>query len=172
MTSLLRLFAAVVSVPLLAAGCSSSGGTSDTSPPVTAPVTAPASTPQVTAPSATPGNGQPTDASGRVAQWYAGVAALFAAIQVDTEHIKTDATKQDVKSLQADCGRLRTDAASVQGSPAAPDKRIAAAVAAAMSAYASAAQSCQQGDYQATATQINKGGSALESANAIMNNLS
>jgi hypothetical protein len=114
----------------------------------------------------------PTDAAGRVAQWYAGVAGLFAAIQVDTERIQADATQQDVQSLQGHCASLRADAAKVQGSPTAPDKRIAAAVATAMTAYVAAAQSCLQGDYPATATQINKGGAALESANAIMNNLS
>lgn len=91
---------------------------------------------------------------------------------MDTEQIKTDATKQDVQSLAGHCTNLRTDVAKVQGSPAAPDKRIAAAVAAAMSAYASAAQSCLRADYAATATEINKGAAALESANSIMNNMS
>jgi hypothetical protein len=166
-TSVLRLFAPAAAVTLLLAGCTSSGGTDAPSAPVTATV----STSPVTAPSATAGEGQPTDASGRVAQWYAGVAGLFAAIQVDTEHIKSDATKQDVQSLQTHCANLRTDAASVESAPAAPDKRIAAAVATAMRAYVSAAQSCLQGDYPTTAVQINKGGAALESANAIMNNL-
>jgi hypothetical protein len=168
-TSVLRLFAPIAAVSVLVTGCSSSGGSSPASTPPPAVVsTAPATT-APTAPSAV--GGQPTDASGRVAQWYAGVAGLFAAIQVDTEHIKTDATKQDVQSLQAHCANLRTDAANVQGAPAAPDKRIAAAVATAMRAYASAAQSCLQGDYPTTATQIKKGGAALEAANGIMNNL-
>ena len=167
MTSVLRLFASAAAATLLVAGCSSSGGTNAPSTPVTATV----STPPVTAPSVTAGEGQPTDAAGRVAQWYAGVAGLFAAIQVDTEHIKSDATRQDVQSLQSHCANLRTDAANVESAPAAPDKRIAAAVATATRAYLSAAQSCLQGDYPTTAAQINKGGAALESANAIMNNL-
>jgi hypothetical protein len=168
----LRLSACVATVTLLVAGCSSGGGTDNTPAPVTsAPSTPPVTTPSATAAAPT-GQNLPTDAAGRVAQWYAGVAGLFAAIQVDTEHIKADATAQDVQSLQGHCASLRTDAAKVQGAPTAPDKRIAAAVATAMNAYASAAQSCLQGDYPTTATQINKGGAALESANAIMNNLS
>jgi hypothetical protein len=150
---------------VLVAACSSSGGAGGSGGTTGAP--APISTQSGGGQS----QAQPTDASGRVAQWYAGVAGLFAAIQVDTEHIKDDATKQDVRSLSGHCTNLRTDAAKVQGAAAAPDKRIAAAVATAMSAYASAAQSCLQGNFPATAAAINQGAAALESANSIMNNM-
>jgi hypothetical protein len=145
--------------------CSSGGGSGGAAGTTQAAPTAAQST-------GTQGQPQATDAPGRVAQWYAGVAGLFAAIQVDTEHIKDDATKQDVQSLTAHCTNLRSDAAKVQGAAAAPDKRIAAAVATAMSSYVSAAQSCLQGNFPATATAINQGAAALESANSIMNNMS
>ena len=158
------LAGSVIAGTLVLAGC---GGSASPSQPSESVATAAATDAPTTA--ATP---SPTDASGRVAQWYAGTQSLFAAIQHDTEQIASAAGKQDVASLPNLCGQLRADVLQVQGAPTAPDKRIAAAVASAMQDYGAAAQSCLNGDYGAAADSINQGGSALETANSIMANLS
>ena len=177
LTSRSRLLPAVA-VAVLAAdvGCSSGASPAgSTSVPAAAPdssasVAPSVVTPSVTGPSAP--DGEPTDAAGRASQWYAGLQTRFAAIQRDTEQIAADAGKQDVSALGTHCAQLQADAVQVQAARAAPDKRIAAAVATAMQWYERAAQSCLKGDFGGAADGIDKGGSALQSANSIMNNLS
>lgn len=151
------------------AGCSSSGGSPATSPANTA------SLPTAVTPSgsgAAPTAASPTGGFERAQAWFAGVQGYFAAIQTGTEQIKAAAARNDVAALPNLCRGLGLNVVKVNDAPAAPDKRLAQAVGAAMAAYKSAAQSCLTGDFAATATGINQGAQYLEQANEIMNDLS
>jgi ABC-type Fe3+-hydroxamate transport system substrate-binding protein len=163
----LGLVAATATVTLAACGSASSSNHPGTSGPSGSGQTSP---PAVTL-THSPVTGAPTDAAGRVAQWDAGVQSLFAAVQRDTEQIAGAAGKQDVTTLHTACRKLGNDVARVQGAPAAPDKRIEAAVGTAMSEYSKAARSCLAGDYASTTKGINAGAKALMAANSIMNHL-
>jgi len=146
------------------AGCSSSGG----SPTAGSPA-APGPTGSAGGPSAT---ASPSGGFERAQAWFSGVQGYFAAIQTGTEQIKSAAARNDVAALPNLCRLLGVNVVKVNDAPAAPDKRLAQAVAAAMTAYKAAAQSCLTGDFGATATGINQGAQYLQQANDIMNNLS
>jgi hypothetical protein len=171
MTSSLRplIVAAAALLAVSLTGCDSGSAPSAPATAPTAP-TAPGTTSSgIVGPSVPAAS--PTDALGRAAQWYQGLQTQFAAIQRDTEQIAADAGKQDVSALGTHCEQLASDVVRVQAAAAAPDKRVAAAVAKAMQAYAKAAQHCLSGDFGAAADGIDSGGAALEQANSIMNNL-
>jgi hypothetical protein len=152
------------------AGCSSSGGSPAASPSTTA------SLPTTTAQSGSAGvptaTASPTGGFERAQEWFSGVQGYFAAIQTGTEQIKAAAARNDAAALPNLCRVLGNNVVKVNDAPAAPDKRLAQAVGAAMTAYKSAAQSCLTGDFGATATGINQGAQYLQQANDIMNNLS
>lgn len=161
--------AALIAGPV--AGCSSSGGSPAASPPTT-PITAPtgvASSGGQGVPTAT---ASPTGGFERAQAWFSGVRGYFAAIQTGTEQIKAAAARNDAAALPNLCRLLGANVVKVNDAPAPPDKRLAQAVGAAMTAYKSASQSCLNGDFGATATGINQGAQYLQQANDIMNNLS
>jgi TolA-binding protein len=148
---------------LTAAACASSAS----SPPARSTPVPPAGSATSSAPTATPSQG----AFARNEAWFSQLRTSFAAIQTDTEKIKDAAGRSDLHALPALCTGLKKDAVRVDGAPAAPDPRVAAAVAAAMSQYKSAADSCLRGDYGAAADGINAGAHALQQANAVLTDL-
>lgn len=168
----LSALAAAVLVIGAAAGCSSSnsGDHTPSTPPATSTA---AATPTTTAtPTAAPTATATLSDGGRVALWYAGVKAHYASIQSDTEAIKSAAQHNKPSALPNLCAKMRLDVGTADGDPTPPNKLMAAAVSASLSAYGAAAQSCLAGDYNGAATGINTGAAYLLQADNIMNNLS
>ncbi len=152
---------------LLVTGC---GSSAPPSPNASASNAAGPTSSVPSSPASAPATGPATGASAPnpVAAWYAGTRGLFAAVQSDTEQVASAAGTKDMSSLRSACARLSRDVARVQAAPAAPDKRIAAAVGNAAQDYASAARSCLAGDYGGAADGINQGAAELQRANSIM----
>jgi len=170
MRPLIALAAAALIAGSLA-GCSSSGGSPAASPPTT-PITTPTGVASSGSQGVPTAAASPTGGFERAQAWFSGVQGYFAAIQTGTEQIKAAAARNDAAALPNLCRLLGANVVKVNDAPAPPDKRLAQAVGAAMTAYKSAAQSCLSGDFGATATGINQGAQYLQQANDIMNNLS